>query len=50
MAQHGGFFDWFLIRDRSDPSARLRGGAAVELVAHEGRWWLYRKQAPSPTR
>jgi hypothetical protein len=41
VREHGAWFDTFLIRDASDPSWRLRDDRSIELVAHEGTWWLY---------
>lgn len=47
VLQHGPWFDTFLIRSARDPGAQLAADPSIRLVAHEGRWWLYRRQ-PSP--
>ncbi|MCB9579714.1 MAG: hypothetical protein H6717_21975 [Polyangiaceae bacterium] len=48
VLKHGKWFDEFLIRQHSNPSARLAADPSIHLVAHEGSWWLYRRvQAPS---
>lgn len=43
MRVHGAWFDEFLIRRHSDPSALLASDPEVRLVAREGSWWLYRR-------
>jgi hypothetical protein len=43
LAEHGPFFDWFLVRRAADPSALFRADPAIELVAQAGRWWLFRR-------
>jgi hypothetical protein len=49
VLEHGAFFDWFLIRDRSSPAARFTADPSIELVAHEGSWWLFRRRSISVT-
>lgn len=43
--QHGAAFDLFLVRSPAElPVERLVGRSGrVELAAHRGRWWLYRR-------
>lgn len=48
MEEHGEFFDWFLVRRAGDPRGVFDGDPRVELVAHEGTWWLFHKRAASP--
>jgi len=43
VQKHGRFFDWFLVRHRRNPSYRFIADRSIELVAHEGTWWLYRR-------
>jgi len=43
VRKHGPFFDWFLVRSRTDPGALFEPDAAIEEVHHEGTWWLYRR-------
>lgn len=44
MRDHGAFFDWFLVRKRSNPAALFASDPRVELVAHEGTWWLFARR------
>jgi hypothetical protein len=44
LDDHRDFFDWFLLRAAQDPSERLASDLAIEQVAHQGMWWLYRKR------
>jgi len=43
LARHGGWFDCFLVRRADDPSWLFASDRRIELVAHEGKWWLYRR-------
>ncbi len=43
-AEHGAWFDWFLVRHRVDPSVFMKSDPAVRLEAHIGKWWLYRRE------
>jgi hypothetical protein len=43
VEEHGPFFDTFLVRDARDPSAIFRADPSIDLVAHEGSWWLFRR-------
>ncbi|EYF00882.1 1,4-alpha-glucan (glycogen) branching enzyme, GH-13-type [Chondromyces apiculatus DSM 436] len=45
VRKHGAFFDWFLIRNVTDPSRMLRADPAIEQVSRVGTWWLYRRRA-----
>lgn len=47
VQQHGAFFDEFLVRRHSDPSALFASDPSVRLVVNEGAWWLFRRQARS---
>jgi hypothetical protein len=42
--EHGRFFDWFLVRDRQQPDHFFAADPAIELEAHDGTWWLYRRK------
>lgn len=47
--EHGQWFDTFLVRHRVDPAVVFEADPQIQLVAHEGEWWLYRREgAPSP--
>jgi hypothetical protein len=39
------FFDWFLVRQPSNPSKLFEKDPEIVLVDHVGMWWLY-KRAP----
>lgn len=43
LAEHGAFFDWFLVRQATSPDALFRDDATIVRVAHEGMWWLYKR-------
>lgn len=43
-AEHGTWFDEFLIRSRREPTYLFQSDPTLELVAHEGTWWLYRRR------
>jgi hypothetical protein len=45
--RHGGAtYDYFIVKADADVAPTLFGGhdAAVELIAHSGWWWVYRKR------
>lgn len=44
LQTHGQFFDWFLIRQRHDPSRLFASDPSVRLVAHDGTWWLFQRE------
>ncbi len=44
VKRNGAFFDWFLIRSRADPRRLFSADPAIEPVAREGSWWLYRRR------
>ena len=44
VLEHGPFFDWFLVRSRRSPAFRFAADPTIELVAQEGRWWLFRRR------
>jgi hypothetical protein len=50
VREHGPFFDWFLIRKRSSPGYLLRADPSLRLVAREGTWWLFHREAPRMER
>lgn len=43
-AERGKWFDEFLIRSRRDPAYLFQGDPTIELVRHEGSWWLFRRR------
>jgi hypothetical protein len=43
--EHGAFFDWFLVRRTASPERLFRTDRQIELVAHEGSWWVFRRRA-----
>lgn len=43
---HGPWFDTFLVRHIIDPSELFQADPSVQLVAHRGTYWLYRRDAP----
>lgn len=43
FATRGKYFDWILIRALSSPAARVEVDPSLELVAQDGRWWLYHR-------
>jgi len=50
VEHHGAFFDWFLVRRGSAPDPLFLRDPSIVRVAHEGTWWLYRREgegAPS---
>lgn len=47
--EHGQWFDTFLVRHRVDPAIVFQADPEIELIAHEGEWWLYRR-APGRAR
>jgi hypothetical protein len=48
LTTRGKYFDWILIRSPSSPEARVAVDASLQLVDHEGWWWLYHRTAPRP--
>jgi hypothetical protein len=44
LRDHDDFFDWFLVRSRAAPDGVFAADPAIERVAHEGTWWLFRKR------
>lgn len=44
VLRHGRFAEWILVRRVLEPDHLFRGDPGVEKVAHEGRWWLYRRK------
>jgi hypothetical protein len=45
MAEHGAFFDWFLVRRPRDPSKLFRDDPDIVLVDRKGSWWLYARRS-----
>lgn len=45
MDRHGAWFDEFLIRRSSSPAHLFKSDPNVQLVAHQGKWWLFRRNA-----
>lgn len=49
FATHTPWFDTFLVRHAEDPSVLFAPDPSIQLTAHEGTWWLYRRTgAPTP--
>lgn len=44
LEDHGGFFDWFLVRRRGSPDALFASDPSIERVAHFENWWLYHRR------
>lgn len=44
VREHGPFFDWFLVRSKTDPTRLFQADPTIEPVRHEGTWWLYRRR------
>jgi hypothetical protein len=44
LDQHGGFFDWFLVRRASSADVLFAADPAISRVAHFENWWLYHRQ------
>jgi hypothetical protein len=40
------FYDWFLVRRKDAPDDIFGKDPAIQRVAHEGTWWLYRRTRP----
>lgn len=40
---HGEFYEWFLVRSKATPVGLFETDPRIELVAHEGRWWLFHR-------
>ncbi|MBK6513385.1 MAG: hypothetical protein IPG04_04485 [Polyangiaceae bacterium] len=43
VREHGPFFDWFLVRSKTDPGRLFEADPAIIPVKHGGTWWLYRR-------
>jgi hypothetical protein len=43
-AQHGAWFNEFLIRSPRDPAYLFANDPSIVPVAHDGTWWLYRRK------
>ncbi len=48
LHEHGAFFDWFLVRSRRSPAGLFAADPGIVLVAHEGTWWLFRRDEAAP--
>ncbi|MEZ4233883.1 MAG: hypothetical protein R3B89_32210 [Polyangiaceae bacterium] len=48
LQQHGAFFDWFLVRQRHDPSRLFAADPHIRLVSHDGTWWLFQREKAQP--
>ncbi len=44
LQRQGAFFDWFLVRQRHSPDAIFAADKSIELVDHQGTFWLYRRK------
>ena len=44
VLEHGRSFDWFLVRVADDPSLAFAADRSIQLVDHQGTWWLYRRE------
>ncbi len=49
LQTHGAFFDWFLVRQRQDPSRLFAADRSIHLVDHEGSWWLFQREKSEPS-
>jgi len=47
LQRNGTFFDTFLVRHYRAPDYLFAGDASIRPVAHEGSWWLYRREPGS---
>lgn len=47
LGVHGTFFDWFLVRSKKNPARRFRKDPTIVLAGREGRWWLFKREAPA---
>ena len=43
VEEHGPFFDTFLVRNSGNPSRLFLTDPSIQLVAHDGSWWLFRR-------
>jgi hypothetical protein len=43
LKTNGAFFDTFLIRSARPPDYLFSSDTSIQEVAHNGRWWLYRR-------
>jgi hypothetical protein len=44
VAEHGAWFDTFLVRHREEPSVLFEPDPTIRLAAHRGTWWLYQRR------
>jgi len=44
LKRDGPWFDTFLVRMRSAPTQLFSGDPSIQLVDHQGTWWLYRRK------
>ena len=47
LEEHGGFFDWFLVRRQASPADLFAADTSIRRVAHFEDWWLYRREPRS---
>lgn len=47
LEQHGGFFDWFLVRRVNSPDSLFASDPTIQRVAHFENWWLYHRPRAS---
>jgi hypothetical protein len=47
VKRNGGFFEFFLVRNRTAPDAVFAADPTIERVDHQGTWWLYRRRSKS---
>jgi hypothetical protein len=44
LKRDGPWFDTFLVRARAAPAHLFAADPAIQLVSHQGTWWLYRRK------
>ena len=49
VRRHGAFFDWFLVRRDRDPKRLFAADPTIVPAAHDGTWWLYRREPGEAT-
>ncbi len=50
VTKNGAFFDWFLVRSPSSPDRIFMADPSIVRAAHQGTWWLYRREGLAPAK